>query len=142
MFCHKSGRVSDTIYDKDIESFDGSRRGSCQTVSTVETWLSDFDIVEERPFQQKDRGKVELEHVVAKKEENLSSNPLKFLFLLLMGKIEYLQSVDQNYIEQSSMYEIICIIQVEDSLCSCLDTYLPTQSLKLWEYFSFPSLQL
>ena len=90
MFCHKSGRVSDTIYDKDIESFDGSRRGSCQTVSTVETWLSDFDIVEERPFQQKDRGKVELEHVVVKKEENLSSNPLKFLFLLLMGKIEYL----------------------------------------------------
>ena len=96
MFCHKSGRVSDTIYDKDIESYDGSRRGSCQTVSTVETWLSDFDIVEDRPFQQKDRGKVALEHVVVKKEENVRSNPLKFLFLLLMGKIEYLQSVDNN----------------------------------------------
>ena len=89
MFCHKSSRVSDTIYDQDIESFDGSRRESCQTVSTVETWLSDFDIVEERPFQQKDRGKVALEHDVAKKEETISSNPLKFLFLLLTGKIEY-----------------------------------------------------
>ena len=101
MFCHKSSRVSDTVYDKDIESFDGSRRESCQTVSTVETWLSDFDIVEERPFQQKDRGKVALEHEVAKREETISSNPLKFLFLLLTGKIEYLQSV-----EQCSMYRI------------------------------------
>ena len=39
--------MSDTKYDAENVNNE-SRRESCQTVSTVETWLSDFDIVEER----------------------------------------------------------------------------------------------